>query len=80
MSSWSTSDYILHKRNKLYAMSKREREREREREGGREGGREGRERGERGKDKLIIGRRLHDCRKILNDGNIIISNTGFINN
>ena len=43
MSSWSTSDYILHKRNKLYAMSKRERERERGREGEREG-----ERGERG--------------------------------
>ena len=71
MSSWSTSNYILHKRNKLYAMSKRgggERER-----GGERGGREG----ERQVDYWAENVRLQVD---INDGNIIISNTGFINN
>ena len=71
MSSWSTSNYILHKRNKLYAMSKR-RGGERER-GGREGGREG----ERQVDYWAENVQLQVD---INDGNINISNTGFINN
>ena len=70
MSSWSTSNYILHKRNKLYAMSKRG-------GGAREGGGEGGREGERQVDYWAENVRLQVD---INDGNINISNTGFINN
>ena len=58
-------------------LRERERERAREREGGRERGeREGRE----GEKQVDYWAEIARLQKDINDGNIIISNTGFINN